>query len=468
MRLPLVLARSVEPRRLVLSRTARRAALQAALSTPVAITRRKLYTMGTPTRIEIGADETGLLGMKQTPEVAAKLSSLLQEDLEIVHHLLALYGTGATAENIQRGYDKNKTYQIKRNEQGTKALNALRENYDEATKEFFGRGRYYGDFLRFYQGEIEELGYQEVVLKYLLGNEQNFRRLFAGLLHPYLQLMYGLEWEQPCLVAEGLAQTSIHRDNYGELFAQVDEKAKANPARAQRHLADLYDTIGTEYPHLVAESKWEDGDGSQAAVLDRIPDQVADYLAANIRVSPDNLDEQIDAMVHASAYFAAAHHNNLSPAFVWLKSQDWIPKAAKMRLLEWKMRTGILTFLSRGSPRFDLDALRRYVPNDIRTGKADKMVATPEELLPRLHAIPDDGHVIKVARAFLLAQQVSKKYLEQSPRPSWIRFADDETWLKAHYALLDSVEGPDVDSGKEPRWVRSAGFDSAWENVPKV
>lgn len=133
------------------------------------------------------------------------------------------------------------------------------------------------------------------------------------------------------------------------------------------------------------------------------------------------------------------------------------------------MRTGILTFLSRGSPRFDMAALRAYVPNDIRTGKATKMVDRPEELLPRLHKIPDDGHVIKVARAFLLAQQATKPYLaNKEQRPDWIRFEDDEIWLKAHYALLDSVEGADMDSGKEQRWVRSAGFDSAWEEVPKL
>ncbi|OAA77250.1 hypothetical protein LEL_04073 [Akanthomyces lecanii RCEF 1005] len=436
--------------------------------------------MGSPTHIQVRADETGLLGMKQTPEAAAKVSALLQEDMELVHQLLALYGTGATAEDIQRGYDHNKSYQLKRNEQGEKAQNALRDNYDEAAKEFYGRGRYYGDFLRFYQGEIEKHGWQETVLKYLIGKEPNFRRLFAGLLHPYLQLMYGFEWAQPAIVAEGLAQTSIHRDNYGSLFATVDEKIQQNPPAKQRHLAELYDTIAAEYPHLVAESRWEDGDGSQAAVLDRIPDQVADYLAANVKVGPDGFDEQVDAMVHASAYFAAAsifhpphkpnHHNNLSPAFLWLKAQDWIPAAAKLRLLEWKLRTGILTFLSRGSPRFDMAALRAYVPLDIRTGKADRMVGRPEELLPRLHAIPDDGHVIKVARALLLAQQASRPYLDRprQQRPSWIRFEDDETWLKAHYALLDSVEGADVESGKEPRWVRSAGFDSAWEEVPKL
>jgi len=299
--------------------------------------------------------------------------------------------------------------------------------------------------------------------------------------------MYGLEWAQPALVAEALAQTSIHRDNHGALFAAVDEKVRRNPPARQplRHLAELLETIGDEHPQLVAEPKWEHGDGSQAAVLDRIPDQVADYLAANVRVDPDSdLDEQIDAMVHASAYFAAAsifhpphkpkfdffiiHHNNVTPAFLWLKTQDWVPTAAKARLLEWKLRTGLLTFLSCGSPRLAVNALRRYVPNDIRTGRARAMVASPEALLPRLHAVADDGHAIKVARAFLLAQRASKQYLDRAQRPAWIRLADDETWLKAHYALLDSVEGADVGPGKEPRWVRSAGFDGAWEDVPKM
>ncbi|KAM3501344.1 hypothetical protein MY10362_005633 [Beauveria mimosiformis] len=454
--------------------------------------------MASPTRILVRADEAGLLGMMQTPEAAAKVSALLQEDMEkhnvffnekgyhnhLVHQLLTLYGTGATPEDMQRGYDNNISYQLKRNEQGKEVQSALHDNFDEAAKEFLGRGRYYGNFLRFYQQEIEKLGWQETVLKYLIHKEQNFTRLFSGLLHPYLQLMYGLEWAQPALVAEGLAQTSIHRDNYGALFAAVDEKARRNPP-APRHLAELLETIGDEHPQLVAEPKLEDGDGSQTTVLNRIPDQVAEYLAANVRVDPDsNLDEQIDAMVHASAYVAAAsifhpphkpkfdffiiHHNNLTPAFLWLKTQDWIPVAAKARLLEWKLRTGVLTFVSRGSPRLDVDALRRYVPNDIRTGRARAMVASPEELLPRLHAVADDGHVIKVARAFLLAQRASKPYLDRAQRPPWIRLADDETWLKAHYALLDSVEGADVDAGKEPRWVRSAGFDGAWEDVPKM
>ncbi|KAM3557715.1 hypothetical protein MY1884_004373 [Beauveria asiatica] len=122
-----------------------------------------------------------------------------------------------------------------------------------------------------------------------------------------------------------------------------------------------------------------------------------------------------------------------------LKTQDCIPVATKARLLKWKLRTGVLTLLSRGSPRLNVHALRRYVPNDIRTSRARAMAASPEELLPRLHAVADDGHVIKVVRAFLLAQRASKPYLDRAQRPAWTRLADDETWLKAHYALLEST-----------------------------
>lgn len=75
-RLPLLLARSVESHRF--QHTATRTAKASSLAA-----RRQLYTMATPTRIQISPEETGLLGLKQTPDAAAKITELLQEDLEV-------------------------------------------------------------------------------------------------------------------------------------------------------------------------------------------------------------------------------------------------------------------------------------------------------------------------------------------------------------------------------------------------
>lgn len=76
MRLQLLLARSIESHRFphTATRTVKASSLAA---------HRQLYTMASPTRIQISPEETGLLGLKQTPDAAAKITELLQEDLEV-------------------------------------------------------------------------------------------------------------------------------------------------------------------------------------------------------------------------------------------------------------------------------------------------------------------------------------------------------------------------------------------------
>ena len=123
----------------------------------------------------------------------------------------------------------------------------------------------------------------------------------------------------------------------------------------------------------------------------------------------------------------------------------------KVRLLEWKIRIDIIQYVARGCPPLQPDAIRNYTP------KEKDLVSKPEDLLPRFHRIAEDGHNIKLVRALLIAQQISQKYVD---RP-WIRM-DDDMWLRAHYVLLDGNEHID------PKWVRSAGFEEAWEEIPKA
>lgn len=147
-----------------------------------------------------------------------------------------------------------------------------------------------------------------------------------------------------------------------------------------------------------------------------------------------------------------------------MKTQDWIPQVNKVRLLEWQLRGLVIEYLSRGSPPLRLDSIRSYIPKDIQLGKAETLVTSPEILLPRFHASRDDGHVVKVARTFLLAQKLSKPYLDKLQRPAWLRLADDELWLKAHYILLDATEGVEGLGleGNMIRWVYGIGFEESW------
>lgn len=161
----------------------------------------------------------------------------------------------------------------------------------------------------------------------------------------------------------------------------------------------------------------------------------------------------------------SSHRNNATPFFIWLKGQDWIPQAHKVRLLEWKLRGLVLEYLARGSPPLSLDSVRGYVPKDIQLGRVEALVESPEELLPRFHASHDDGHVIKVARTFLLVQKLSQPYLDKPKQPAWLRLADSESFLKAHYILLDATEGVEGLGleGNKIRWVYGIGFEESWK-----
>ena len=146
-----------------------------------------------------------------------------------------------------------------------------------------------------------------------------------------------------------------------------------------------------------------------------------------------------------------SHHLNASPIYLSFNKLSWLPTSAKVRLLEWKMRLDIIDYIARGCPQPQPSLLSTYKPRD------KTLVSRPEELLYRFHTMDDDGHIIKVARSLLIAQQASQPYADRE----WMRIKDDKEWLGAHYLLLDAVEGPGA------TWVRATGFPEAWANVPE-
>lgn len=150
--------------------------------------------------------------------------------------------------------------------------------------------------------------------------------------------------------------------------------------------------------------------------------------------------------------YICRHHVTSAPFFLTLNKLPWIPTAVKVRLLESKIRMDLLQYVARGCPALHPDSLFDYMPKD-----ASSLVARPEELLPRIHTIIDDGHTVKLSRALLLAQRVSQPYQD---RP-WIRIPDDDAWLRAQYLLLDGNEHWEV------KWVRAGGFEEAWDEIPK-
>lgn len=146
-----------------------------------------------------------------------------------------------------------------------------------------------------------------------------------------------------------------------------------------------------------------------------------------------------------------SHHLNSAPIFLTLNKLPWIPTSIKARLLEWKMRLDLINYIARGCPPLQPDLLSTYKPRDTT------LVAKPSDLLSRFHTADDDGHIIKVARSLMIAQEVSRSYADKD----WLRIRDDGEWLAAHYLLVDGIEGGGA------TWVRQTGFPQAWEDMPE-
>lgn len=271
--------------------------------------------------------------------------------------------------------------------------------------------------------------------------------------------MYGVEWDQPAIVAMALAQACVHSDQFHDFLVEAETESKAADTPMPR-IGELLREAAADAA-LVASPRLSDGNKVRDGVLARAQPSAL-RLASKVRVLPAELDERTAEMYDAAIYIASGaalhgakdpkyefflmHHVNVAPIFVTLNRQDWIPETLKTRMLEWKIRMDIIQYAARGSPALDIAAIRDYVPTS-------KSPASAKGLLPRMHAFVDDGHAIKLFRAVAIGREVCRPYQDAD----WMLIKGDGLWDQVAHMVVDSVEAPG------PTWVRNAGFDEAWE-----
>lgn len=314
--------------------------------------------MASPTQIHVDTDNTGLWHIQQTAEASDRISSLLQEDLEthhvyfnndgfhnhIPHQLLSLYGTGADASAIQKGYDDNKGYQRKvkpvhkpKEDGGDKAEPAagpLADDwYETAAPQHLGHESYYPDFLRFFQHDIERrnkeekqagsglAGWQALLRDRVFSGtpaaEDLRARTFSGFLHPLIQLMYGIEWGQPAIVAQGLAQAAIHKHQGLDEVLYDMEKAAAAEKTAPVSILSLFEEVAKS-PELSSAAHWDDPNKMRNGVLARARDEMVAVAAkVSVPATEEGLAARTAEMAEACLYVAAsaALHPSKLPKF---------------------------------------------------------------------------------------------------------------------------------------------------------
>ena len=406
-------------------------------------------------------------------------SSLLQENHDkhhiffnadgfhnhIAHHLLSLWALKASPDDIKRAYDINKSYQRRLEAPRQDDVEQLRDS--ENFMSHVGPKAAYNDFLKLFEAEIEETSWQQVLQKYLFAGDQRAEdmlvRMFAGFLHPIIHLGFGVEFQQPGIIAEALAQAACHDSWIGKMLLPAEKAAKEQTPQTSKSIVALLDEIYAD-PEIQKATKWEDGNKIRDGLLVRAPDRLVDYMS-QVHVKPEELEEKTAEMTNAVAYYTAGaqrkdkmvrydfyfiHCFNASVFWSAFLKQDWLSPANKVRLLEWKIRMDLTMYASRKSPKILMDEIRGHKP---------KKPSGWDEVQDRVCSIDDDGHTVKLVRAIAHAQEISKPYEDNDA----FRLKQADFLQLAHMAI-DAAESTAGTS--ESGWVRSAGFDEAWEEVP--
>lgn len=117
-----------------------------------------------------------------------------------------------------------------------------------------------------------------------------------GFLHPLIHLGFGLEFNQPAVVAEALAQTAVHDAWIGSLLLPAEKAAGGSGNAGTKSYVQLLDEIHADQK-LSTAAHWADGNKIRDGILKRAPEEMVKY-ASQYRVAPDQLDEKLAEMVN--------------------------------------------------------------------------------------------------------------------------------------------------------------------------
>lgn len=431
--------------------------------------------MATASRIELSPATTGVFNVPDLRETSAyKSSQVLQGNHEkhhcffnndgfhnhIPHHILTLYALGATPDEIQRGYDVNAEYQRSPGKEKKRVLDDLHDR--KKITQYLGKQQYYASFLHFFQSEIEEKGVGGTIQDHLFAGDEVANRMlgqmFAGFLHPIIHAGFGIEFEQPAIVAEGLSMCAVSSSWLNKYFEAIGlhiSSSTSSPTPSSKSLFDILTEIQSN-ADLTTCAKWSDSNKILDGVLARASQPMV-QLVSQFRVTkPPDLTLQTAEMTSFSAYITCAALNPTkqikfdfffmhcinSSIFFWsFLDQPWLTNAQKCKLLEMKGWVDLCMYVSRGSPKLYLEEITNYEP---------KVPGDWTSLFRRINKFEDDGHASKFIRALANGEIKCKEFEEKWP----IR---GNMWLKMAHMVIDSVEAENAN------WARSVGFPEAWE-----
>ena len=385
-----------------------------------------------------------------------------------VHNVLTSLALGATPTELQRAFNDNLPGQRPQPPVDEETVASFRD--DAKFYEKIGDQTHYTNYLVFFERLIEDQGWKNVVTQYCFSHSKVadgiLIRMFDGAFHSIIHLGLGIEFEQPSIIAEALAQAAVH-DHLGTDPFFLDAEKLANESAYEEHnLVDLLHE-GRANETIRGAATWDDMGVMKMknGVFGRSLKEMT-QLAAKIRVKPEDIEKRTAEMISCCAYMAGAGqregkarmidffymHDVTSSIFLTvLTQQPWISTTDKVRLLEWKCRLDLVWYVSCGSPSLDIRNISEY-----EGGPADGM--DWPTLYKAINATHDDGHVAKFVRALKNGEEVSRGF----ERDDGGRFPVREgMWLRLGRMAYDATLGKELID----KWIYFTGFDQPWGKV---
>lgn len=308
-------------------------------------------------------------------------------------------------------------------------------------------------------------------------------------------LGYGLEFQQPSVVAEALASACVHDNWPKNVLLPTEEYVRSNVGTPTKPLLQALESLRGD-PVIASGVKASDPFNKiRDGLLKRVPEDHLVPCLSQFQVKPEaqDLQRKLVEMMQTCAYMTGAaqqpgkfeaidyvllHSVTLSIHYAAILALDWLPDHDKARLLEAKGRMDALTYAGCGSPRLHPERIRNYVPKYPDHGWP--------ELFQRAITYHDEGHVAKLIRGLYGLEQLDKTtILPELPiqKPEFVKIA---------HMVLDSAErlvnfnssilpnkvadamasqvglGGDMVVNNRRRWVFYCGLDQAWQFFPDL
>jgi hypothetical protein len=216
--------------------------------------------------------------------------------------LLTLFALNATPKEIQQGYDTNVDYQRPPEPLKESIVNDMHN--PERFKTYLGKEQYYHDFLVFFQQEIDAKTWQKVLNEYVFARDERaedmLSRMYAGFLHPIIHTGFGVEFKQPAIIAEGLAQACVHDDWMKLLFHGIERAAEEKRGRSEcKTIVQLLEEIKQD-EELSNAAHWEDGNKIRDGVMKRALEKTLAVASQYTISEDDDLEEKTAEMINAA------------------------------------------------------------------------------------------------------------------------------------------------------------------------